>query len=143
MGSDPTSDPTEAILTVLEGSRQREKHQTSFYRVLAVLAELAGDEALSERFNALLADEQHHLSRLTARILELGGTPGGFGDSILLPSTLKGWEGLARVREEEEVSWYAQVIEGGVDPQSRVILQEILDSEQRHAQELGGKWMSA
>ena len=107
------------------------------------MAELAGDDTLSERFNALLADEQHHLSRLTARILELGGTPDEFGEPLPLPSTLEGWEESARLREEEEVSWYVEAMARGLDHKSGDILQEILDSERRHAQELGGKWMSA
>jgi rubrerythrin len=133
----------EEVLAALENSRQKEKDQTSFYRVLAVLAELAGDEALSERFNALLADEQHHLSRLTARMFELGGTPEKFEETISPPSTLEGWEAVAKAREDDEVSWYEHLMEKGGDPPSMEVFREILESEKRHARDLAGKWMSA
>jgi rubrerythrin len=56
---------------------------------------------------------------------------------------MEGWETLARVREEEEISWYRGLMEGSMDPTSKEILREILESEEQHALELGGKWMSA
>src|SRR5690606_27127888 len=56
---------------LLHDARAAEKEQALFYRALAALAEERGDTALSERLNGLHADEQHHLSRLTARLVEL------------------------------------------------------------------------
>lgn len=134
---------TEPIVAVLEEARAREKEQTLFYRALAAEAETRGREELLERFNDLHADEQHHLSRLTARILELGATP-----RELSPSTPKlpehdVWETVARVREEGEVTWYQAAVEGDLDPATKSLLREILESEQHHYRDLGGKWMAA
>lgn len=126
----------------LEG-RRREKEQTAFYRVLAAAAEEAGEEELAERLNALHADEQHHLSRLTARILELGGEVPEIPTAPPYGEGLEGWEERARVREGDEVRWYEEAREEGVDPESRRILEEILESERHHARDLGGKWMPA
>ena len=63
------------LMELLQEGRQRERAQALFYRILAGEAEVSGDQAAAERLNELLADEQHHVSRLTARILELGGAP--------------------------------------------------------------------
>ena len=65
--------PTFLGEALLEASRLREKAQTLFYRALAAQAIAAGDDDASERLNDLHADEQHHLSRLTARLLERSG----------------------------------------------------------------------
>ena len=64
-----------SLIEPLEQARAAEKAQALFYRALAAEAEARGNERLSERLNELHADEQHHLSRLTARLLELGATP--------------------------------------------------------------------
>jgi rubrerythrin len=53
------------------------------------------------------------------------------------------WEAVARSREEREVDWYRGVLERGLDAASEVLIREILESEEHHARELGGKWMSA
>jgi rubrerythrin len=98
---------------------------------------------LSERLNELHADEQHHLSRLTARLLELGGTPERLDDVTLDPVSGSDWEIDARARENGEVAWYADALAGDIDPATRAVLEEILDSERHHARELRGKWMSA
>src|SRR5690606_31685306 len=58
----------------LEELRRHEKDQALLCRSLAARAEEAEVE-LAQRFHDLHADEQHHLSRLTARVLELGGRP--------------------------------------------------------------------
>ena len=96
---------TDELRRALHQARAAEKEQALFYRALAAAAEERGDAALSERFNELHADEQHHLSRLTARLLELGeplaelGARGGEG-------RLETWEADARRREEDEVARY-------------------------------------
>jgi rubrerythrin len=130
-------------LTLLAEGRKREKTQTLFYRRLASLAEDTGDEALAERLNGLHADEQHHLSRLTARLLELGGEPAELGSRAGEGPELEGWEDEARRREEGEVAWYTRARDEDVDDTTRDLLDEILHSERHHARELGGKWMSA
>lgn len=130
------------LMEVLQEGRHRERGQALFYRALAGEAELSGDQAAAERLNELLADEQHHVSRLTARILELGGTPLQPEVSPDVPD-LAGWEPVARSREEKEVAWYEEAIGRVEDPATRSILAEILESERHHREELSGKWMPA
>jgi rubrerythrin len=127
---------------LLQEGRHRECGQALFYRVLAGEAELAGDQAAAERLNELLADEQHHVSRLTARILELGGTPLQREVSPDVPELAR-WEPVARRREETEVAWYEDALGRVEDRATRAVLKEILESERHHREELSGKWMSA
>lgn len=134
---------TEVAFQILREGRLREKEQTLFYRGLAAEAESQGLPELSERLNGLLADEQHHLSRLTARLLELGEEAGPVEvDPPEIPDLGK-WEETARVREEGEVTWYKQVISRSKDPVTGAVLREVLESEEHHLRELGGKWMPA
>jgi rubrerythrin len=133
----------EHVVRLLAESREREKAQTLFYRSLAADAELAVDADASERLNELHADEQHHLSRLTARLLELGGSPADLRDVPVPAGDLAGWEVLARAREQDEVDWYEQMLEAPLDSATRGVIVEILDSERHHHAELRGKWMSA
>jgi rubrerythrin len=128
---------------VLEASRVREKAQSLFYRALAAEAAGAGAEDATERLNELHADEQHHLSRLTARLLELGHRPRELSAVPTPAASLDGWEPVARAREEEEVRWYETVVELALDGGTRRVLEEILASEHNHLRELRGKWMSA
>lgn len=128
---------------LLEEGRRRELRQALFYRLLSADAESAGDAATAERLYDLLADEQHHVSRLTARLLELGAKladePRGRGE---VPP-LEGWEKEARRREADEVAWYESALTRTDDAHTRAIFREILDSERQHLEHLGGKWMPA
>ena len=138
------SDDGVELFRVLEASRRREKGQTLFYRRLAARAEDAGRADVAERLNGLHADEQHHLSRLTARMLELGGRPDSLRDHPTPTAELRGWEAAARERELDEVRWYEGLLEeDALDETSRAVVEEILASERHHAERLGGKWMSA
>ena len=128
---------------LLEASRRREKAQTLFYRALAAAAEEAGDAAAVERLNELHADEQHHLSRLTARLLELGEKPADLRDEPAPDASWPAWEEAARAREAEEVRWYEEALDGAPEPGSRTVMEEILESERHHLAGLRGKWMSA
>jgi rubrerythrin len=133
---------TAGTVELLREGRRRERGQTAYYRRLAAAAEERGLHEESERLNELLADEQHHLSRLTARLIELGDRP----PDLPVPegaSTLEGWEGEARAREAGEVAFYKAALARPLDEKTRTILQEILESERRHREELRGKWMSA
>ena len=127
----------------LEALRAAEKAQAVHYRRLAVLAEAAGDEATAERLHDLHADEQHHLSRLTARLVELGHTPrelsGGSGGE----RTLEGWEAVARELETAEVTRYERMLAEDADPATRSLLEGILEVERHHRAELAGKWTVA
>jgi rubrerythrin len=128
---------------MLESLRRAEKEQALLYRRLAALAETAGDEDLAQRFHDLHADEQHHLSRLTARLLELGGRPVDLGDVRVGPATLDGWEALVHQRETLEVQRYREAIELPADDATRSLLSDILGVEEHHLSGLGGKWTLA
>ena len=131
----------EDALGVLEASRAREKSQALYYRVLAAGA--GGDADTTDRLNDLHADEQHHLSRLTARLLELGHKPADLSGVPVPVADLDGWELVARGREAAEVRWYETLVALELDPQTLALLHEILESERHHRSELRGKWMSA
>lgn len=128
---------------MLEESRAREKAQTVYYRALAASASTGTDAEVTERLNDLHADEQHHLSRLTARLLELGQVPDDLSVSSTFDGELDGWEDEAREREAEEVRWYEAATQLELDEATLVVIGEILVSERHHLRDLRGKWMSA
>ncbi len=132
------------LVEILERSREREKAQTLLYRGLASEAADRGQERMAERLNELHADEQHHLSRLTARLLELGERPAELSRKPPPPVPFTEWPDRAREKEEEEVAWYSALLEEDVlDDQTRAVIEEILGSERSHREHLGGKWMPA
>jgi rubrerythrin len=134
---------TEDLVAELQRAREGEKEQALFYRALAAAAEERGDAVLAERFNELHADEQHHLSRLTARLLELEASPRELAP-IVPPYGLEGWEDAAAARERGEVSRYEGLLQReDVDDHTAALLREILETERHHAAELGGKWTTA
>ena len=130
------------MVRLLQEGRRRERAQALFYRFLAGDAEISGDAVASERLNGLLADEQHHVSRLTARLLELGERLDETVDAPEVPA-LDAWEIVARCREEDEVRWYEEALEIIEDGPTSDVLREILASEVHHRDELDGKWMPA
>ena len=131
-----------AEATLLREGRSRERAQALFYRSLSAEAERVGDASTAERLNELLADEQHHVSRLTARLLEAGEATDDIMQTPDVPA-LDAWEAAARAREAEEVRWYEDAVGRVVDPGTRAVLAEILESERHHHESLSGKWMSA
>jgi rubrerythrin len=133
----------EDAIRALASSCVAEKEQALFYRALAALAEEHEIDDLSQRFHDLHADEQHHLSRLTARLFEIGHRPPDLAGTSALAVTLEGWEGSARERELAEVERYAAIAELDLDPPTRALIEEILSVERMHAEQLGGKWTPA
>jgi rubrerythrin len=131
------------LISALEAARAAEKGQALFYRALAAEAEGRGDDALSERFNELHADEQHHVSRLTARLLELGAPLADIANLAGDTVAMDGWEAAAAPREQAEVARYERLLAGEMDDATRALLHKILDTERHHAAELGGKWTTA
>lgn len=130
-------------IALLQEGRRQEVEQALFYRLLTGDADAAGDAAAGESLNGLLADEQHHVSRLSARILELGGRlDEGPAGPVTAPG-LDAWEDAARLREEAEIAWYEQALHRVEDPATRSVLAEILASERHHRESLAGKWMPA
>lgn len=130
-------------MAALHEARAAEKGQALFYRHLAREAEDGGEAALAERLNGLLADEQHHLSRLTARLLELGEPVTDLAALDSPEAGLDAWETLARRRESEEVARYEALARLELDPETRRLIDEILETERNHERELGGKWTLA
>jgi len=131
------------LIELLQEGRRRELAQAHFYRFLSADAERAGDVAAAERLNDLLADEQHHVSRLTARILELGERPRDAGAGDATVPALHAWEAEARKREQGEVKWYEEALRRVADPDTADVLRAILGSERHHSEKLAGKWMPA
>lgn len=127
----------------LHAARAGEKRQALFYRALAVLAEEAGDEANAERLNGMLADEQHHLSRLSARLLELGEPLEDLSAERSPAVSYRGWETAARAREDVEVARYESLLTSRWDAQTSALLRAFLEVERQHRAVLGGKWMPA
>ena len=135
------SDPGGAVLEALRSAAQAEKAQALFYRALAARAE-SESPALAERLNGLLADEQHHLSRLVARLLELDA-PAAVGPLADPEVDLTDWETVARRREREEIERYVSLLGLELDARTRPLIEEFLEVERRHEERLGGKWMGA
>ena len=131
------------LIETLHAGRAREREQAAFYRSLAGQAEDRGDALAAERLNGLLADEQHHVSRLTARLLELGESLAPEPPVPVAVPELDAWEAPDRAREAGEVAWYEEAIRTVTDDLTLVILAEILESERHHHEDLGGKWMPA
>ena len=134
---------SDSVISLLESFRRAEKEQALFYRRLAADAETLDDPALAQRFHDLHADEQHHLSRLTARLIELGRNPSDLSDAVAPAATLTDWETIARARELGEVERYRGLLQTDLDPATRRLVEQIVPVEESHAAELGGKWTMA
>lgn len=132
-----------AALAALHDARAAEKRQALYYRALASRAEDAGEETEAERLNGLVADEQHHLSRLSARLLELDERLADLSAERAAVPAEGEWETAARAREEEEVARYERLLEMPLDEHTAEMLRGFLEVERRHREALGGKWMRA
>lgn len=137
------STPDAAAMKLLHEARLAEKRQALFYRALAAAAEAADDADLSERMNGLHADEQHHLSRLTVRLVEFGEPVDDLGAETAPNVRMHGWEDEARSRERDEIARYESLLHSGIDDRTRVMIEEFLVAERGHVDTLGGKWMGA
>lgn len=127
----------------LHEARLAEKRQALFYRALAAAAEEVDDADLSERMNGMHADEQHHLSRLTVRLVEFGEPVADLGTETAPAVALDGWEVAARARELDEIRRYERLLRQKLDAKTRAVIEEFLVAERGHAETLGGKWMGA
>lgn len=134
---------TDTTIALLHEARTAEKRQALYYRALAAAAEDLDDAELSERLNGLHADEQHHLSRLTARLVELNEPVSDLGAEVAPLARLEGWEAEARDREKAEIARYTTLLKRDLDGQTRAMIQQFRVAERRHAEALGGKWMGA
>lgn len=134
---------TDGTIALLHAARHEEKRQAQFYRALAAAAEDAHDDALSERANGLHADEQHHLSRLTVRLVELGEAVTDLSAEPSPVVAIDGWEDVAREREAAELARYGALLDRELDDKTRMMIDQFVEAEREHAQVLGGKWMGA
>ncbi len=130
------------LLQFLHEGRRREKAQTFLYRSFAAQADSAGNADAVDRLNGLHADEQHHLSRLTARLLEMGEKPEDLSGLPRPTDQLAGWEDRARRAEVDEVAFYEMAL-ADLSDEAGALISEILKSERLHLEHLGGKWMPA
>ena len=131
------------LVRLIEEARRAEKEQALFYRGLASEAEQRDDAELAARFHDLHADEQHHLSRLTARLIEMGEQPADLTGVRAEAVDTAGWEAVAHAREDAEIRRYESLLAGSLDEHTRAIVAEVLEVERHHARELGGKWTMA
>jgi rubrerythrin len=132
-----------AGVAAIEAARLAEKEQALLYRGLAARAEEDGRLDLAERFHDLHADEQHHLSRLTARLLEMGARPIDLAHVTVNRVAFDTWESTMRELEMREIDRYRELLAGSPDSETRHLVEEILAVERHHAAELGGKWTMA
>ena len=132
-----------SIIEMLHVARKAEKEQSLFYRALSAQAEEDNDAQLSDDLNGLVADEQHHLSRLTVRLVELDEVLQDLGGVAPPPGAYPDWKANARERERSEVERYRAFLERDLDPQTRTLIEDILAAEEQHADTLAGKHMSA
>lgn len=128
-------------MQALHEARAAEKEQALFYRSLAAQAEAAGDVEAVERLNGLHADEQHHLSRLTARLIELGEPLADLRARSAPTASLEMWEAVARERERAEVARCRALLERPLDEATAELVRAILRTEELHERLLGGKWV--
>lgn len=135
--------PDAPALRLMHAARLAEKRQALFYRGLAAAAEAVDDADLSERMNGLHADEQHHLSRLTVRLVELGEPVTDLGLEPAPAVRLVSWEEVARAREHAEIERYEELLRAALDARTIAMIEEFLVAERGHAETLGGKWMGA
>jgi rubrerythrin len=130
-------------LALLAELRAAEKEQALVYRRMASLAEAEGQGELAQRFHDLHADEQHHLSRLTARMLELGASPADLSTIPTPTTTLEDWTSTITGREGLELKRYEDALARDLDSETRELIEQIISVERQHARELGGKWTVA
>lgn len=131
------------VVAALHEARRAEKAQALFYHALAAAAEQAGDPEAAEALNGLLADEQHHLSRLTVQLVEANETLDDLASVAVPPTSYPDWRAHARAREEAEIARYERLVTLPIDDALATLLREVLAAERQHAARLGGKYMNA
>ena len=120
-----------------------EREQARWYRALSVAAEEAGNLQDIEDLNGLVADEQHHVSRLKNRIVELGYEFHTDYTEATAYTGYERWKEVARQRERSEIERYEQLLGEELDEGTRDVIESILETEKLHEQNLGGKYTEA
>ena len=133
-----------AYAPALHEARALEKEQAQFYRVLSTQAEEQGNVEDIEALNGLLADEQHHLSRLSVRLVELGEDLAPLSDEHMPSDAVyPNWHEVARIRERKEIARYERMLELDLDEETSRMIHGFLDAERQHEQHLAGKYTDA
>jgi rubrerythrin len=134
----------QAFAPALHEARALEKEQAQFYRVLSAQAEAQGNLADVEALNGLLADEQHHLSRLSVRLVELGEELAPLSDAHMPSDAVyTTWQDVARIRERTEIARYEELLGLGLDAATEAMIRGFLETEREHERNLGGKYTAA
>ncbi len=133
-----------SFVPALHEARALEKEQAQFYRVLSGQAEDHGNLEDAEALNGLLADEQHHLSRLSVRLVELGEELAAFSDEHLPSEAVyPSWHEVARIRERKEITRYERILDQDLDAETRKMIEGLLGTERQHEEHLAGKYTDA
>jgi rubrerythrin len=128
----------------LHEARALEKEQAQFYRVLSAQAEEQGNLEDVEALNGMLADEQHHLSRLSVRLVELGEDLATLNDAHMpTDAVYPNWQQVARIRERKEIARYEGILELDLDVETARMIESFLDAEREHEKHLAGKYTDA
>ena len=128
----------------LHEARALEKEQAQFYRVLSSQADDEGNAADIEALNGLLADEQHHLSRLSVRLVELGEDLAPLSDEHMPSDAVYAtWRDVARIRERREIARYEKILELPLDPETAAMISGFIEVEKQHEEHLAGKYTDA
>lgn len=128
----------------LHEARALEKEQAQFYRVLSAQAEEQGNLEDVEALNGMLADEQHHLSRLSVRLVELGEDLAALNDAHMpTDAVYPHWQEVARIRERKEIARYEGILELDLDGETARMIEGFLDAERQHEKHLAGKYTDA
>lgn len=128
----------------LHEARALEKEQAQFYRALSAEAEEQGNLEDVEALNGMLADEQHHLSRLSVRLVELGEELAPLSDAKLPSDAVyPAWQEVARIRERKEIARYEGMLKLELDAETATMIRTFLETEHEHERNLAGKYTDA
>ncbi len=104
------------------------------------------DERIKEQFQTIQQGHKQHAMRVATRIQDLGGTPvddegvvksvQGFINQLNLPDTSEGLIQGALKGEAMGIAASEKIVRGDLDPESRQLIEEILDHDRQHIFEL-------
>ncbi len=136
----------EAVLKLLNEVLATEIVCTLRYRNNYLVAQGIHAEAVAAEFKQHAAEEQDHADRVAARIVQLGGEPDMNPASLLTRShsEYKTSQSLVEMLQENlvaervAVSTYSEIVRwlGTGDPTTRRLMEDLLQKEEEHADDL-------
>ncbi|HOB68115.1 ferritin-like domain-containing protein [Ottowia sp.] len=134
------------IIDLLNGSLATELVCVLRYKRHHYMADGLASPAIAEEFLVHAQEEQGHADRIAERITQLGGEP-DFNPATLLERShadyndsndLKEMIRANLIAERVAIEAYSQMVDliGDKDPTTRRLVEEILNDEQEHAEEL-------